>query len=333
MFGLMRSCNQLHYCGTCKATGRLFGQRARLTLNHDAVFLGELLLALEQATLPASFTARRCFSLPMASEIPPALAYAAAANVVLAEFAVADKLTDNEGTRWKLARRGLAAAFSQARVWLHASGVPLEALFAQHQAQAQAEALPTTLTALAAPTGTATRLVFAHGNTAHSDILGQLGEAFGRLIYTLDALVDRPADLKRGAFNALTATQTTVRAAIDYVHEQQTCIVAALTALPLPLPDRQRFTLQLQASVSHALMSTQEQQPRPRYQPPQRKTCTSPKCTLQDICDTCACMSCDCTCNCCGDLACSTCCHACGDAGCGVCCCPSSRSFSSRNVD
>nr|WP_309685762.1 hypothetical protein [Armatimonas sp.] len=68
---------------------RLFGQRARLTLNHDAVFLGELLLALEQTTLPTSFTARRCFSLLMAAEIPPALAYAAAANVVLPVAAAA----------------------------------------------------------------------------------------------------------------------------------------------------------------------------------------------------------------------------------------------------
>ncbi len=100
----------------------------------------------------------------MASEIPQALAYAAAANVVLAEFAVADKLADNEGTRWKLARRGLATAFSKARVWLRASGVPMETLFAQHQAQAQAEAFPTTLISLATPTGTATRLIFANGN-------------------------------------------------------------------------------------------------------------------------------------------------------------------------
>ena len=81
----------------------------------------------------------------MASEIPAPLAYAAAANVVLAEFAVADKLADNEGRRWKLVRRGLAQAFLRARGRLRASGVPLETLFAQHQVQARVEASPTTL--------------------------------------------------------------------------------------------------------------------------------------------------------------------------------------------
>ena len=337
MFGLMRSggcgispeakqLRQLHYCGTCKATGRLFGQRARLTLNHDAVFLGELLLALERKTLPTSFTAQRCFSLPAVHDIPEPLAYAAAANLVLAEFTVTDKLTDGEGRHWKLAQRGLESAFTRARAMLRRFGVPLETLFAQHQKQAQAEAHPTTLDALSTPTATATQLVFAQGNVAHFEALGQLGDAFGRLIYTLDALTDRTDDLKRGAFNALNATKTAVAEARAFVREQQRRIVVALDTLPLAAADRQRFTLQLHASVNHALMSTQEQR-RPRYEPPPQKSCRCPRCTGQDICDTCACLSCDCTCNCCGDLcanlACEGCLSGCGDCGCGACCCPS----------
>lgn len=47
MFGLMRSCG----CGVS-------AEAKRLALNHDAVFLGERLLAPEQVSLPASFTAR-----------------------------------------------------------------------------------------------------------------------------------------------------------------------------------------------------------------------------------------------------------------------------------
>ncbi|WP_309717877.1 DUF5685 family protein [Armatimonas sp.] len=333
MFGLMRSCGcgsspeakrlrQLHYCGTCKATGRLFGQRARLTLNYDAVFLGELLLALERKTLPTSFTSRRCFSLPVVSDIPAPLVYAAAANLALAEFALADKLADGEGRHWKLARHGLANAFACARETLRRFGVPLETLFAQHQKQAQAEANPTTLAALATPTATATRLVFAQGNVTHSEVLGTLGEAFGRLIYVLDALKDRTDDLKRGAFNALTATKTALGEARRYIREQQSLVQAALAVLPLAQADQQRFSLQLNASVNHALLSTQEQRPlKPRYEPPQQKSCRCPKCTGQDICDTCACLSCDCTCNCCGDLCASLACESCGNCGCGACCC------------
>ena len=338
MFGLMRSCGcgtspearqlrQLQYCGTCKTMGRLFGQRARLTLNHDAVFLGELLLALDKISLPPSFTSRRCFLLPMATEIPRPLAYAAAANVVLAEFAMRDKLTDREGRCWELAERGLAVAITKAHEVLRGSRVPLDTLFAQHEAQASVEANPTTLVALATPTGVATRLIFAHGNAAHADSLGLLGEAFGRLIYTLDAIHDLADDLKRGAFNALTATQTTVKEACAYIQALQTHIIQALAALPLSQADCHRFTLQLQSSVHRALMSAQEQRQRPHYQPPQPKTCACCRCTGQDVCDTCTCLSCDCTCSCCGDictdLACEGCCSACGDCGGGACCCPS----------
>ena len=57
MFGLMRvkKCGmseaekhfrRLHYCGTCKTIGSLYGQKSRLLLNHDTVFLAEILSSL-----------------------------------------------------------------------------------------------------------------------------------------------------------------------------------------------------------------------------------------------------------------------------------------------
>jgi hypothetical protein len=50
MFGLMRRAKRLPYCGTCKTLGTLYGQRSRLLLNHDTVFLAELLM--EQSGAP-----------------------------------------------------------------------------------------------------------------------------------------------------------------------------------------------------------------------------------------------------------------------------------------
>jgi hypothetical protein len=54
MFGLMRARTcvkhtaawyrwRSHYCGTCKTIGARYGHAARMTLNHDTVFLAELL--------------------------------------------------------------------------------------------------------------------------------------------------------------------------------------------------------------------------------------------------------------------------------------------------
>ncbi len=325
MFGLMRACvcadskeARLHqkrlYCGTCKATGRLFGQRSRLTLNHDAVFLGELLLALERHTLPASFTVHRCFSLPVISDIPAPLAYAAAANIALAELAIADKCADNEGIHWKLAQRSLARAFHTAQGRLASAGVSITTLFAQHAAQAQVEANPLSLGALAAPTGVATRLIFAQGNREHSSALGELGEAFGRLVYTLDALIDQCKDHNNGAFNALTATETSSSEAHGYIQEQQARVVTALASLPLTRSDNQRFTLQLQANIQRFyLLSTQDQQERKKEE--RREQGCWWQCR-----ESCSCLQC------CGDCVCDGTCDLCGSCCEGACshctCCP-----------
>ena len=57
MFGLMRyepqqtvpgelRFHRLHYCGTCKAILHTYGNRSRIALNYDVVFLAEILSAI-----------------------------------------------------------------------------------------------------------------------------------------------------------------------------------------------------------------------------------------------------------------------------------------------
>ncbi|HEX5080624.1 MAG TPA: DUF5685 family protein, partial [Blastocatellia bacterium] len=116
MYGLMRArhCRQspeqsdhhrFHYCGACKTMGRLYGQRSRLLLNHDAVFLAELLTLLSvEPTAPAmptvlnvdkAYLSYNCLSLPKSEDgMPRALQLAAAANILLTEFKVADRIKD-----------------------------------------------------------------------------------------------------------------------------------------------------------------------------------------------------------------------------------------------
>ena len=332
MFGLMKytgSClapaakheRQTRYCGTCKSIGRLFGQSARATLNHDAVFLGELLSALQPTALSsAAFTPRRCFVLPKADDIPPALAYAAAANVVLTEFAVTDQLLDGD-KRWWPVQKTLSRSFHAARAHLLAAGLPVETLFAQQQRQAEYERTPSrSLAFFAEPTGAATRLVFAHGAASYAEPLGLLGEAFGRLIYVLDAIQDQVQDTKKGAFNALTASQTTLTEARRYVREQQARFQEALEMLPLLSQDRESFALRLRASVNHALMSTQlpgaGQSVITRPVDKKRRRSQGP---CSSCWETICCV--DCACNCCADGAC--CCEMAACEGCcsgGECC-------------
>src|SRR5438094_430739 len=152
MYGLMRAghCSRnreraynrrLHYCGTCKTMGRLYGQKSRLLLNNDAVFLGELLSALtsDGASIrnwDRSFQSYNCFSLPAGSEeMPLALQVAATATLVMSEFKVADQLDDGGQGKWKLARRLYSQSFYAASTRLKEWGFPLETMWEWYQAQ------------------------------------------------------------------------------------------------------------------------------------------------------------------------------------------------------
>src|SRR5262249_55198887 len=189
MFGLMKAktCSapaearlrrRMHYCGTCKTIGRLYGQKARLLLNNDTVFLAELLTALsgedqELGGWAARYHSYNCMSIPQAREdMPVALRLAAAATMVMAEFKIADHLEDNQGRRWKLAKRVYSRAFARAAAALREWDFPLDELSDCWQAQTEMEksrALPAglnwdeALLAYAGPTGRATGLFFEQG--------------------------------------------------------------------------------------------------------------------------------------------------------------------------
>ena len=197
MFGLMKRAERLAYCGSCKTIGAMYGQRARLLLNHDMVFLGELLVG-EPAWGPAhrSFN---CMSMP--KEHPAGLKYAATAAVVLAHFQIEDQLADSGRTRWKALKRFFSPAYRKAAADFRASGFPLEELTALLGSQTARERRAASFEDVAEPTARATEMVFAHG----APELASIGRRFGYLVYVLDAWEDRVRDTKTRDFNALLA--------------------------------------------------------------------------------------------------------------------------------
>ena len=97
---------RLNYCGTCKTIGSLYGQTSRLLLNHDTVFLAEILSALSGETLSdwqKSYQSFNCLSMPK-GEMPVSLQFAATTNVILTEFKLADHIADEGKRRYRLAR-------------------------------------------------------------------------------------------------------------------------------------------------------------------------------------------------------------------------------------
>ncbi|HLJ56807.1 MAG TPA: DUF5685 family protein [Chthonomonadaceae bacterium] len=236
MYGLMQAgiCSRnrerayqrrLHYCGTCKTIGRMYGQKSRLLLNNDAVFLAELLTAIGPAAPPVgtwsrAFQSVNCLALPRdEGESPLALQVAAAATLVMSEFKVADQLDDATRGPWRLAQRVYSRAFCDASAQLRAWDFPLAAMWERYREQAPREAALQSETGArgvlqalefaSEPTAAVTGDTFRHGarvvgaaeETNH--VMGRLGFAFGRLVYVLDALEDFGKDLQRGEFNAI----------------------------------------------------------------------------------------------------------------------------------
>src|ERR1700710_1921184 len=124
MFGLMRARTNArhtetwrewrnHYCGTCKTIGARYGQAARMSLNHDTVFLAEILSALSASPdISRAYRSFNCMTLPKTeAEMPTVMRYAAAATLVLAEFKVIDHIEDTNGRRWRTLKRLFSKQF------------------------------------------------------------------------------------------------------------------------------------------------------------------------------------------------------------------------------
>jgi hypothetical protein len=171
--------------------GARYGQRSRLLLNHDTVFLAELLLA--RGPEPEWQPAHRSFNcMAMPAEHPRELEYAATASVVLAHFQIGDQAEDSGRWRWRALARFFSPAYRKAEARLRASGFAFDEMAAMLGSQRAREARALSLEDVAEPTARAAELVFGHGAAE----LASIGRRFGTLVYILDA---------RGEFNALAA--------------------------------------------------------------------------------------------------------------------------------
>ena len=223
MFGLMRAkkCGmnaeekefrRLNYCGTCKTMGSLYGQKSRLLLNHDTVFLAEILSALGDENVSGwqkSYQSFNCLSLPE-SEMPASLQFAATTNIILTEFKLADHVADERKRRYKMARGAFSSEFRRAEMLLNGWNFPLREVRAILESQTARERSEKSLDALALPTAETTAVFFREGvkridRPELADAAFDLGFAFGRLVYLVDAFEDFEKDFRASQFNAFRA--------------------------------------------------------------------------------------------------------------------------------
>ncbi len=282
MFGFMRnresqvqcelnSTYRLHYCGTCKTMGTLYGQKTRPLLNFDTVFLSELLAILgneQQNHWHDAYQAKSCFQLPKNQvDMPISLQFSATVNVLLASLKVEDNRQDGATFRMKIAQKLYGISFQKVEMQMQNWGLATDLLWQEMENQAKIEANFDKNTDFAAPTAKMTALIFEKGaevvgNMQAKSAMYDFGKAFGTLIYWLDALEDYEKDLKNGQFNAIQAQYSLKTAelsnyyrklVIRFLGEKEKEIHSIFHKMPIS-PEKitafcQRFSLNLAAKL------------------------------------------------------------------------------------
>jgi hypothetical protein len=243
VFGVMhyKACSQsdaqreehrLHYCGTCKTMGALYGQACRFLLNNDAVFLAELLTQIErsQASEPMpewvnEYRSYNCLTLPGdASKLPLPLMIASDVTMLLAALKLDDQRKDTRHLAWSFAKQVFSATEQEACRSLEERGFPLACIWESYGEQDAIETFVSSgmrgrdsnsvterVDYCAGPTAAITAIVFKHatgvvgGSRQQQEAMETIGSAFGRLVYLLDAIEDYARDARRRQFNPFLA--------------------------------------------------------------------------------------------------------------------------------
>lgn len=191
------------YCGLCHAIGERYGSLQRAALNYDMTFLVLLLSSLYEPEERRG--TGRCLVHPIRQHDywrTPITDYGAAMNIALAYHNCMDNWHDDKSLPGLLEaalfrKSAQAAAESYPRQWAAIQSC-LESL-----AEMEAQNLQDP-DAGANAFGLLMGELFIWREDRWQPLLRQLGQALGRFIYLMDAVLDLPSDQKRKQYNPLT---------------------------------------------------------------------------------------------------------------------------------
>ena len=193
------------YCGLCREMGRCDGQCARLTLSYDFVFLTLVRLCVTGEA--PSFRPRRCLVHPFRrrpmGESCEALAHSARCAALLNYWKCRDDCADERGWR-RLRAYLLLPLLAMGRRRVRRTYAALDGRIAAHLADLS-RLERERVDSVDLPANVFGELlrelcVFGLEGTA-ARLAAEIGYHVGRWIYLVDALDDREADAKRGAYN------------------------------------------------------------------------------------------------------------------------------------
>lgn len=210
---------RINYCSTCKSIGKLYGNKNRILLNYDVVFLEELLSNLtNNSNYFKNFSAYKCQQLPKSVyDIPMSLQYVSSINVILSYFKLLDNYYDSKNAgkiKWGVLIRIQKSSFKKAKIRLKELGFPFETISKNIKQQFLIEKeknfdidFKEIIKKYSLPTANLTASIFSYGsnftNPELANNLYNIGFAFGEIVYLNDALTDYETDRRNNQFNIL----------------------------------------------------------------------------------------------------------------------------------
>ena len=201
------------YCGLCHVLGSEYGTVHRLTLNYDLTFLALILSSLYESQ--ETEATARCLAHPLTTHhfwMTDATKYAAAMNIALSYHKMIDDWNDDHNILSRTMAAILSSDLQQIRTTYRrqwdAIQNCIDALSVLELQNCQEPDMGANLF------GTLMGELFVWKDDRWSSSLRTMGEALGRFIYLMDAVLDLPSDIKKGNYNALSS-----RYGLDYSKE------------------------------------------------------------------------------------------------------------------
>lgn len=194
-----------YYCGLCRQLGRSYGQLWRMGLSYDMALTAMLYDALSGEDV--SDEEKRCLHDGMKKRKytdSAGVKFASDVSTLLAWHKLEDDIRDEKPLKkffLRLIKPFFRLKYNKAKKALpHLS----QLLSRESDAQREAEKTSTDIDELCMPTARMTRGIFSRCIEENDDrkfIVNQFGFCLGRVIYLLDALLDRNDDIKDNKFN------------------------------------------------------------------------------------------------------------------------------------
>ena len=224
---------QAHYCGICQAIGKRCGQRCRVVLNHDLVFLSLLNGSLFEP--PETEGHGHCLVHPVHEHqflSTTHTDYAADLNVALAYHKALDDWNDEHSLFARASAAAIEKPYQRIRSRLPRQCVAVEqGLAAITEVEHASNSNPDEAAALF---GRIMGELFVEDpQSVWAASLYALGDRLGRFIYLMDALCDLEHDLKRGSYNPLAGMDDAEQTAEDALQNLAGQATAIFEKLPL----------------------------------------------------------------------------------------------------